>query len=62
VDLAPSAVSVTVEPASDADGPGPFRTLTVLTVQIPTGWLFRDPLTLSAEDLPTAIVEIPISR
>jgi hypothetical protein len=62
VDLAPSAVFVTVEPASDADGPGPFRTLTVLTVRIPTGWLFRDPLTLSAEDLPTAIVEIPISR
>ncbi len=38
-DLAGSIVFVTIEPASGADGPGPFRALTILSGKIPAGWL-----------------------
>jgi hypothetical protein len=60
-DLAPSTVFVTIEPAGDQDGPGPFQALTVLWGEIPELWPEDSPLTLSgtAGAFPHGVVDIP---
>jgi hypothetical protein len=60
-DLAPSTAFVTIEPAGDQDGPGPFQPLTVLRGEIPSSWPVGSPLTLSgtAADFPQGVVDLP---
>lgn len=60
-DLTPSTVFVTIEPAGDQDGPGPFQPLTVLRGQIPDDWPVGSHLTLSgtAGEFPQGVVDIP---